>query len=129
MFAIFEDGAHQYRVEPGDLVRVDLRSTSSRGDKLTFDRILLAASDAQTVVGQPQIQGAKVEVEVTNPVFKAEKIEGGKFKRRKGYIRHWGHVQKYTEVRITTIEVPGLPTGVAPAPAPKSEPAPAPAAT
>jgi large subunit ribosomal protein L21 len=108
MFAIFEDGSRQYRVKAGDLVRVDFRRESQRGDKMTFESVLCAATDTASIIGRPLIASAKVEAEVTDPEFKGEKIEGGKFKRRKGYIRHWGHTQRYTEVKITAIDVPGI---------------------
>jgi large subunit ribosomal protein L21 len=108
MFAVFEDGARQYRVQAGDRLNVDFRDTANQGDTLTFDRVLAAGTeDSAGTIGRPFIDGAKITAEVVDPEFKARKIEGGKFKRRKSYIRHWGHTQRHTTVVIKTIEVPG----------------------
>jgi large subunit ribosomal protein L21 len=108
MFAIFEDGSHQYRVKAGDIIRVDFRSELEKGAALKFDRVLAAGSDTASVIGRPLVDGASVETEIVNAEFKAEKIEGGKFKRRKGYYRHWGHTQRYTEVVVKAINVPNF---------------------
>jgi large subunit ribosomal protein L21 len=125
MFAIFEDGSHQYRVQTGDRLEVDFRETAKDGDALSFDRVLAAGDDATGKIGRPVIEGAVVQAEVVNDEFKAPKLEIGKFRRRKGHIRHNGHTQKYTQIRITGINVPGL---VAAVPEPAANLAPEPAA-
>lgn len=107
MFAIFEDGSHQYRVQPGDKLRVDYRDAAQAGDALNFDRVLAAGSDSTGQIGRPVIAGASVTAEVIDTAYD-RKLEVGKFRRRKGYIRHNGHTQKYTAVKITAINVPGL---------------------
>jgi len=108
MFAIFEDGSHQYRVQAGDRLEVDFRDSAKVGDTLNFDRVLAAGTETTGTIGRPLIGGASVQAEVLDDEFKAPKLEIGKFKRRKGHIRHNGHVQKYTRVRITAINVPGM---------------------
>lgn len=108
MFAIFEDGSHQYRVTTGDRLEVDFREAAKVGDSLKFDRVLAAGTDAKGQIGQPLLKGASIQAEVVDDCVKAPKIEVGKFRRRKGYIRHNGHTQKYTQVRITAINVPGI---------------------
>jgi len=108
MFAIFEDGSHQYRVQAGDRLDVDFRDSAKVGDTLNFDRVLAAGTEKTGTIGRPLIGGASVQAEVLDDEFKAPKLEIGKFKRRKGHIRHNGHVQKYTRVRITAINVPGM---------------------
>lgn len=107
MFAIFEDGSHQYRVQAGDKLRVDFREAARAGDALSFSRVLAAGSETSGKIGQPVIEGASVTAEVLDTAYDA-KLEVGKFRRRKGYIRHNGHTQKYTAVKITAINVPGL---------------------
>lgn len=103
MFAVFEDGSHQYRVQAGDKLNVDFRDTVNRGDRLTFDRVLAVGDESTGTIGRPFISGAAVVAEVIDPEWKAEKLEVGKFKRRKSYIRHWGHTQRYTTVRILEV--------------------------
>lgn len=107
MFAIFEDGSHQYRVQPGDQLNVDFRDAAKAGDALSFERVLAAGTDSAGKIGRPTIDGAVVTAEVVDTAY-GRKLEVGKFKRRKGYIRHAGHTQKYTAVKITAITVPGL---------------------
>jgi large subunit ribosomal protein L21 len=129
MFAIIEDGSHQFRVQAGDQLEIDLRDGVSKGDKLSFT-VLTAGNNSTTTIGRPLIDGATVEAEVVDGVVKGPKIEVGKFKRRKGYIRHNGHTQRYTAIRITAITVPGIEEDAAvtePA-APVLQPAPAGAA-
>ena len=67
----------------------------------------IAATDAASQIGRPALKGAKVTAEVLDTTYD-RKIEVGKFRRRKGYIRHNGHTQKHTAVKITAIDVPGL---------------------
>ena len=114
MFAIFEDGSHQYRVQTGDRLEIDFRAVKT-GDSLSFDRVLAAGSDTAGQIGRPLVKGATVQAEVLHGLegrqdgtVKARKLEVGKFRRRKGHVRHNGHIQKYTQVRITAISVPGI---------------------
>jgi large subunit ribosomal protein L21 len=108
MFAIFEDGSRQYRVEPGTKLLVDYRDGAEPGSTITFDRILLANGGGASKVGAPLLSGAKVTAEVLLPELKGEKIEIGKFKKRKNSRRHVGHRQKHTLLRVSAIDVPGL---------------------
>src|SRR5579872_760809 len=116
MFAIFEDGSHQYRVTTGDRLAVDFREAAKIGDSLQFDRVLAAGTDSTGQIGRPVIDGASIQAEVVDDTVKAPKLEIGKFRRRKGYIRHNGHTQKYTQIRITAINVPGIESPAAASP-------------
>lgn len=115
MFAIFEDGSRQYRVQPGDELRVDFRGTVNKGDALNFDKVLAATTESTSAIGRPYLSGATVQTEVLFEKTRGEKLEVGKFKRRKSYIRHNGHVQLYTTVRVKRIDVPGFQSEDAPA--------------
>jgi len=110
MFAIIEDGGRQYRVQAGDKVHIDYRAELRDGDSLRFERILAAGTEATATIGQPLITGAVVEATVVDDEVRARKLEIGKFRRRKGHIRHNGHIQRHTLVRVMAIEVPGFET-------------------
>jgi large subunit ribosomal protein L21 len=110
MFAIVEDGGRQYRVQVGEKLEIDLRSDVRDGDSLKFDRILAAGTDSAGKIGQPMISGAVVEATVLDDDFRGPKLEVGKFRRRKGYIRHNGHTQRYTKIQVISISVPGFDT-------------------
>lgn len=115
MFAVFEDGSRQYRVQPGDVLVVDYRNEAKSGDTLTFDQVLLANGGGASVIGQPVIAGASITAEVVNDLFKGPKLEVQKLRRRHASKRHTGHRQKHTQVKITGITVPNLQIVEAPA--------------
>lgn len=108
MFAIIEDGSHQYRVAPGETLVVDYRDGASAGDSLKFERVLLASGSGSSVIGRPLIDGGSVTAEVIDAELKGEKLEIQKFRRRKDSRRHTGHRQKYTAIKVTAVDVPGL---------------------
>ncbi len=102
MYAIIEDGSHQYRVREGDHVRVDRRDGKA-GDEVVFPRVLLIAGNpAGPTIGTPQIEGAQV-VGVVVDQFRTKKIIVQKFRRRKNVRRRRGHRQPYTTVRISSL--------------------------
>src|SRR5262245_50111165 len=105
MYAVFEDGARQYRVEEGDVVKVDFRA-AELGASLEFNRVLLCQSGQDTTIGQPLIAGAKVVAEVVD--HPSTKLYIQHFRRRKNYRRLKGHRQPYTSVKIQKIMLPGV---------------------
>lgn len=106
MFVIFEDGSHQYRVQEGDVVRVDYREVDI-GGSVEFDRVLLCQTDDNaTQIGQPVLSGAKVVGEVVE--HPSTKLYIQHFRRRKNYRRLKGHRQHYTSVKIQKIVVPEM---------------------
>jgi large subunit ribosomal protein L21 len=102
MYAIIEDQGRQYTVREGDLVRLDLRDATEQ-ESIVFDRVLMVRDDKETKVGTPTLAGAKVVATVVGEV-KGTKLVVRKFKRRKNYRRKQGHRQRYTQVRIDSIE-------------------------
>ena len=102
MYAIIEDQGRQYTVRAGDVIRIDRKDATER-EQVTFDRVLLLRSDDDARVGTPTVEGAKVTATVLGEI-KAPKIVVRKFKRRKNYRRKQGHRQRYTQVRIDSIE-------------------------
>lgn len=108
MFAVIEDGSHQHKIQEGEILTIDYRDTAKEGDPITFKSVLLANGGGASCIGAPTIEGASVEAEVVQPELKGEKLEIQKLRRRKNSRRHTGHRQKYTTVRIKSINVPGL---------------------
>lgn len=104
MYAVFEDGSRQYRVQEGDVVKLDYREAEV-GARLEFTRVLLFQKDAETTIGQPVIEGAKVLGQVIE--HPTTKLYVQHFRRRKNYRRLRGHRQPYTSVQIESIVLPG----------------------
>lgn len=101
MYAIFEDGSHQYRVQAGDFIRVDRRQGKA-GDDVTFDKVFLVAGEGEPVFGAPLIEGAAVTAKIVDQ-FRTKKIIIQKFRRRKNMRRRRGHRQHYTTVQIIAL--------------------------
>ncbi len=100
MYAVIKTGGKQYKVEEGDIVRVE-KIEAEKGDAVTFDNVLLIGGD-EYAIGTPTVQGASVSASVVRQ-FRDKKIVVFKMKRRKRYRKTQGHRQYLTEVRITKI--------------------------
>ena len=106
-YAVIRTGGKQYRVTPGDLIRVE-KLDGDPGAEVAFTEVLMAADDGNVRIGTPLVSGARVTALVVEQ-GRAKKILVFKKKRRKNYRRHQGHRQFFTAVRVTAIE-----TGVQP---------------
>lgn len=104
MYAIIEAGGKQYRVAEGDVIRCDLVS-SEIGADVTFDRVVLAASDDNVAVGNPTLSGASVTGTVLRQA-KDKKILVFRYKSKKRVRKLNGHRQPFAEVKITKITLP-----------------------
>ena len=103
MYAIFRSGDKQFRAEPGATLRIPSLNAEV-GDTVTFDQVLMAGADDGIRVGNPVVDGATVTGEVVRH-GKGPKLIIFKWKRRKNYRRKQGHRQKFTEVRISGIDL------------------------
>ena len=104
MYAIVEIQGQQFKAEPEKFLYVHyLGDATKEGDKVEFDRVLLADADGAVKVGAPTGEGAKVVCEVLTPLVKGEKVIVFKKKRRKGYRRKNGHRQYFTKVLIKEV--------------------------
>jgi large subunit ribosomal protein L21 len=103
MEAVIATGGKQYRVAPGQVIKVE-RLGKDQGAPVQFDKILLVNNDGQVTVDPQALATARVTGEVVTEK-KSAKVMVVKFKRRKNYRRHRGHRQTMTAVRITGIEV------------------------
>lgn len=101
-YAIIQTGGRQFRVQPGDVLDVELLDAEP-GSETVFEEVLLAADDSGVKIGEPLIAGAKVTAEVIEE-HKGPKLISYKFKRRKGYHRTVGHRQKLTRVKVGQIK-------------------------
>jgi large subunit ribosomal protein L21 len=104
MYAIFEDGSHQFRVSEGDRVVVDRRE-GKPGTELVFSKVLLVAGPDGATLGSPVVEGARVVAKIVNQ-FRSKKTIIQKFRRRKNYRRRKGHRQSHTVVEITSVAAP-----------------------
>ena len=102
MYAIIEDHGRQFTVRQGEELDIDRKELTEK-ESIVFDRVLLVRDDNDTKVGTPLVEGAKVVATVLREI-KAPKVIVRKFKRRKNYRRKQGHRQRYTRIRIESIE-------------------------
>ncbi|HAL63914.1 MAG: 50S ribosomal protein L21 [Firmicutes bacterium] len=101
MYAIFETGGKQYKVEEGSVIFVE-KLDAPEGETVTFDKVL-ATGDGETAnFGAPVISGAKVTAKVLKQ-GKAKKIYVFKMKRKKNERSKKGHRQPYTKLTIESI--------------------------
>ncbi|MGM0574822.1 MAG: 50S ribosomal protein L21 [Myxococcota bacterium] len=103
MYAVIKTGGKQYRVEEGDVVKLE-RLSGEPGAELTFDDVLLVGSDDETHIGTPRLDGASVKGTILEQ-DRDKKIVVFKFRRRKDYKRKQGHRQPFTRVRIDGIQL------------------------
>ncbi|MCY4656565.1 MAG: 50S ribosomal protein L21 [Gammaproteobacteria bacterium] len=101
MFAVIESGGKQHRVTEGDVLHLE-KLEANVGDDIEFDRVLLVSTDDVVAVGNPLVEGTKVTGKVMSNVL-LKKVRGVKFKRRKNYLRRFGHRQHATVVKIESI--------------------------
>ncbi|MCR4426920.1 MAG: 50S ribosomal protein L21 [Firmicutes bacterium] len=102
MYAVIETGGKQYKVSPGQVVRVEKLDAVSGGN-VEFDRVLLVSGDSGVKVGKPTVEGARVTGVVVDH-GKERKIIVFKYKPKKNERRRTGHRQPFTHVRIEAIE-------------------------
>ncbi len=103
MFAVIRTGGKQYRVSPGDVIRVE-KQPAEKG-KVEFTDVL-AVSPEEGKIGRPQGDGARVSGQVLEE-GRHDKILVFHYKRKKQYKKLQGHRQPFTQVRITEIAFDG----------------------
>ena len=101
MYAVIETGGTPYRVNQGDIIKVE-KLPADVGAEVDFDRVLLVGEGSEVEVGTQTVDGAKVSGTVVEQ-DRHRKIIVFKMKRRKNYRRKQGHRQDYTGVRIEKI--------------------------
>ena len=102
MYAIIRTGGKQYRVKPGDVVRVE-RLEGEVGASVTLGDVLLVGGEGEPRVGNPLLAGVSVVGTVVEQDRDA-KVRVFKYKKRKHYRRTRGHRQAFTAVRIDAVQ-------------------------
>ena len=103
MYAIIESCGKQYKVAEGDVVFFE-KLEAEEGKKVTFENVILVSDEGKVQVGNPYVNGVKVEGKVVSH-GKAKKIIVFKMKAKKNERKKQGHRQPYTKVEITSISV------------------------
>ena len=101
MFAVLKTGGKQYKVQNGDVLRIE-KIEADAGETVQFNDILMLGGDTATV-GTPLIEGAAVQAEVIDQIKGEKTINFVKRRRKHGSQRTKGHRQKLTLVRVTEI--------------------------
>lgn len=103
MYAIVEINGQQFKAEEGKKLFVHHIKDAEAGKTVEFDKVLLVDKDGNVTVGAPSVDGAKVVVEVVNPLVKGDKVIVFKMKRRKDERSRNGHRSKFTEVEVKSV--------------------------
>lgn len=101
MYAVVKTGGKQYRVTPGEKLKVE-QIPADIGSEVVLDQVLMVADGDSVTVGNPVVAGASVKAKVLSH-GRHEKVTIFKMRRRKHYQKHQGHRQNYTELQIESI--------------------------
>jgi large subunit ribosomal protein L21 len=101
VYAIIRTGGKQYRVQAGDVVRVE-HLEAEVGSTVTLDEVLFVGDEAGMTLGAPLVANAAVQATVVED-GRDKKIRVFKYKKRKHYRRTKGHRQSFTAVRIDKV--------------------------
>lgn len=101
MFAVLKTGGKQYKVQAGDVLRVE-KLAAEAGDKVQFNEILMVGGESLTV-GAPLVAGAAVQAEVIAQIKGEKVIHYVKRRRKHSSQRTRGHRQQLTLLRVTEL--------------------------
>ncbi len=102
MYAVIKTGGKQYKVSPGDVLRVE-KLDGKKGDTVEMKDVLLIADGDKLSVGKPNLSSASVTAEVMGD-GRGEKILIFKHRRRKGFRKTIGHRQDFTTIKVKEIK-------------------------
>lgn len=103
MYAIIRTGGKQAKVRTGDII--DIERVKDPAESLTFVPLLVVDESGTTISDRATLAESKVVAEVIGE-NKGDKIDIFKYKNKSGYRRHMGHRQTYTQIRVTSIDLP-----------------------
>ena len=101
MYAVVKTGGKQYKVAPGEKLKVE-QLPADVGAEVILDQVLLVGEGESVQLGLPIVAGATVRATVVSHGRHA-KVKIFKMRRRKHYQKHQGHRQNYTEIKIEAI--------------------------
>ena len=102
MYAIVNTGGKQYKIQQGDILRVE-KIPGEVGSSVSFDKVLMFSDGENVSIGRPVLDNVTVKGHIVEQ-GKAKKIIVFKYKRRKRYRRKQGHRQRYTAIKIDSIQ-------------------------
>ena len=103
MYAIVDMKGQQFKVEEGQKLFIHHVQNAEAGQTLEFDKVLLVDNNGAIAVGAPTVEGAKVLVEVVNPLVKDSKVIVFMMKRRKDERKRNGHREQFTQVVVKSV--------------------------
>jgi large subunit ribosomal protein L21 len=101
-YAVIKTGGKQYRVAPGQRIRVE-KLAPPKGEEIAFTDVLFVKDGDKAQTGSPTVSGAKVLGEVTRQ-YRDRKVLVFKKRSKKGYKKLQGHRQSLTEVLIKSVQ-------------------------
>lgn len=103
-FAVIETGGKQYQVKAGDVIKVEkMPGNFSLGDKVTFEKVLLVDNGSETTIGNPYIDGAKVQG-TFQELGRNKTVTVVRYKQKSRNMKKNGHRQPFMKVRIEAIK-------------------------
>ena len=101
-FAVIKTGGKQYKVQAGEIIKIERLEDSKPEAKLEFNEVLAYGDDKNLELGEPTISGAKVEADLIKN-GKNRTVLIFKKRRRKNSRRKNGHRQQFSLIRINKI--------------------------
>ncbi len=102
MYAVIKTGGKQYRVQEGDVLKIE-KLEAETGEEVVFDQVLALSNEEGFEVGRPYLENATVSGKVLEQ-GKNKKVMVFKYKPKRRYRKKTGHRQPYTRVKIENIE-------------------------
>jgi large subunit ribosomal protein L21 len=100
MYAVVTIGNQQFKLQQG---QVFLSQRTGKEVGAQFESpVHLLSQENKVHIGTPEVSGAKVTLKVLEDI-RGDKIHGFKYKKRKGYYRHWGHRQELQKLEVISI--------------------------
>ncbi len=103
-FSVIKTGGKQYKVSPGQSIKIEkIKGEYKAGDKIVFDRVLLAFDGKDTVIGEPEVKGAKVSGTIER-IDRNKKVRVFRYKAKSNRLKINGHRQEYFKVKIDSLK-------------------------